>query len=244
MTGRGLATSKGSTDVNQLPNIVLVHGAWADGSSWSGVIRLLQQDGFNVTAPQFPLTTLTHDVARLRQVLAAQTGPIVVVGHSYGGQIMTALGEDAPSVVGLVYVAAVALDEGESIDEFLAAGELTPAIAHLRIDDQGFAWLPQDDFVRYFAADIDPVQANVMYSVQQPLAASALGEVMGTPAWRSKRTWYAVALNDEALPPDVQHQFAKRMGATVVEVASGHLAMASHPDEIADLIRKAARADD
>ena len=228
--------------MNELPTIVLVHGAWADGSSWSEVIRLLQQDGYNVTAPQFPLTALTDDVARLRQVLAELTGPVVVAGHSYGGQVMTALGDDAPNVVGLVYVAALALDEGESIGEVLAAGGPTPAIAHLRIDDQGFAWLPQDDFVKHFAADIDPVQANVMCSVQQPLAASALGDVMGTPAWRSIRTWYAVAQNDEAIPPDVERQFAKRMDATVIEVASGHLPMVSHPDEVADLVRTAARS--
>ena len=125
------------------------------------------------------------------------------------------LGEDASSVVGLVYVAAFALDEGESIGEVLAGGEPTPAIAHLRIDDQGFAWLPQDDFVKHFAGDIDPVQANVMYSVQQPLSASALGDVMGTPAWRNMRTWYAVARNDEAIPPEVEREFAKRMDATV-----------------------------
>jgi len=220
----------------------LVHGAWADGSSWREVIRLLQQDGYNVTAPQFPLTTLTDDVARLQQVLDALTGPVVVAGHSYGGQIMTALGEDAPGVVGLVYVAATALDEGESIGEVLGAGEPTPAIAHLRIDDQGFAWLPHDDFVKHFAGDIDPVQANVMYSVQQPLPASALAEVMGTPAWRSTRTWYAVATNDEAIPPDVQRQFAKRMAATVTDVASGHLPIVSHPNEVADIIRTAARS--
>jgi pimeloyl-ACP methyl ester carboxylesterase len=228
--------------MDELPNIVLVHGAWADGSSWNEVIRRLQQDGYNVTAPQFPLTTLADDVARLRQVLAALTGPAVVAGHSYGGQVMTALGGDAPSVVGLVYVAAVALDEGESIGEVLSGGEPTPAIAHLRIDDQGFAWLPQDDFVKHFAGDIDPVRANVMYSVQQPLSASAFGDVMGTPTWRSMRTWYAVAQNDEALPPDVERQFAKRMDATAIEVASGHVAMVSHPDEVADLVRTAARS--
>jgi pimeloyl-ACP methyl ester carboxylesterase len=155
---------------------------------------------------------------------------------------MTALGADAPSVAGLVYVAAFALDEGESIGEVLAGGTPTPAIAHLRIDDQGFAWLPQDDFVKHFAGDIDPVQANVMHSVQQPLSASALGEVMGIPAWRSIRTWYAVAGNDKAIPPDVERQFAKRMDATVTDVASGHLAMVSHPEEVADLIRTAARS--
>jgi pimeloyl-ACP methyl ester carboxylesterase len=197
---------------------------------------------YNVTAPQFPLTALADNVARLRQVLAVQTGPTIVAGHSYGGQIMTALGEDAPHVAGLVYVSAFALDEGESIGALLAGGDPTPALEHLRIDDQGFAWLPQDDFVKHFAADIDPVQANVMYAVQQPLAASALGDVMGVPAWKHMRTWYAVAQNDEAIPPDVERMFAKRMDASVIELVSGHVAMFSHPDEVTDLIKTAAKS--
>jgi pimeloyl-ACP methyl ester carboxylesterase len=228
--------------MSEQPNIVLVHGAWADGSSWSGVIRLLQHDGYNVTAPQFPLTSLDANVARLRQVLTAQTGPTVVAGHSYGGQIMTALGTDAPNVAGLVYVAAFGLDEGESIGALLAQGDPTPALANLRIDDQGFAWLPQDDFVGHFAADVDPVEASVMYAVQQPLSATALGDVMGTPAWKSLPSWFAVAQNDEAIPADAERLFAQRMGATVVELASGHVAMVSHPDAVADLIRTAAEA--
>src|SRR2546422_6974155 len=121
------------------PNVVLVHGAWADGSSWSDVIRSLQASGFTVTAPQFPETSLAADVARLRQVLRRQTGPTVVAGHSYGGQIMTALGTDAPNVVALVYIAAFGLDEGEAIGARLAQGPVTPALAHLSIDKQGFA---------------------------------------------------------------------------------------------------------
>ena len=160
-------------------NIVLVHGAWADGSSWRGVIGRLQQAGHNVTAPQFPLTTLADNVARLRQVLAFQDGPTVVAAHSYGGQVMTALGTDAPNVVALVYVAAFGLDEGESIGALLQAGPPPAALANLSIDDKGFAWLPQDDFVGHFAADVDPVQARVMHAVQQPLHTNALAEVMG-----------------------------------------------------------------
>jgi pimeloyl-ACP methyl ester carboxylesterase len=223
-------------------NIVLVHGAWADGSSWAGVVRLLQAAGHNVTAPQFPLTSLADNVARLRQVLAVQPGPTIVGGHSYGGQIMTALGTDAPNVVGLVFIAAFGLDEGESIGGLLAQGEPTAALAHLRIDDQGFAWLPQDDFVHHFAGDVDPVQANVMYAVQQPLSASALGDVMGVPAWKSLPSWYAVAQNDEALPADAERLFAHRMGATVVELASGHVAMVSHAEEVTNLIEAAVTA--
>ena len=124
-----------------LPNIVLVHGAWADGSSWSGVIRRLQADGFNVIAPQFPHTSLADNVARLRQVLARQQGATVIAGHSYGGQIITALGSDLPGVKALVYVAAFGLDEGESIGGLLAQGEPTAALAHLDIDELGFAWV-------------------------------------------------------------------------------------------------------
>ena len=164
------------------PNIVLVHGAWADGSCWSAVIERLQADGYHVTAPQFPESSLADDVARLRQVLDRQDGPTIVAGHSYGGQIMTALGTDAPNVAGLVYIAAFGLDEGESIGGLLAqGGPPTPALAHLDIDKQGFAWLPEDDFVHHFAADVDPVKARVMYAVQQPLAASTLPGRDGRP---------------------------------------------------------------
>ena len=169
------------------PNIVLVHGAWADGSCWSAVIERLQASGYNVTAPQFPESSLADDVARLRQVLDRQDGPTVVAGHSYGGQIMTALGTDAPNVAGMVYIAAFGLDQGESIGDLLAQGPPTPALAHLDIDKQGFAWLPEDDFVAHFAADLDPAQARVMYAVQQALAASTLQDVMGVPAWKSSR---------------------------------------------------------
>ena len=228
--------------MNGRPNIVLVHGAWADGSCWSAVIERLQADEFTVTAPQFPETSLADDVARLRQVLNRQSGPTVVVGHSYGGQIMTALGTDAPNVVGLVYIAAFGLDEGESIGGLLAQGPPTPALAHLDIDKLGFAWLPEDDFVSHFAADVDPAQARVMFAVQQSLAASTLQDVMGVPAWKSHPCWYMVAENDEAIPPDAERQFARRMGATTVEVPASHVAMVSHPADVVQLIETAAAA--
>src|SRR6202011_1792805 len=138
--------------MNALPNIVLVHGAWADGSSWSAVIERLQARGYNVTAPQFPLSALADDVARLRQVLNRQNGPTIVAGHSYGGQIMTALGTDAPNVIALVYIAAFGLDAGEAFGHLLAQGPVTPALRPLIIDKQGFGWLPEDDFVHHFAA--------------------------------------------------------------------------------------------
>ena len=223
-------------------NIVLVHGAWADGSCWSAVIERLQASGHAVTAPQFPLDALANDVARLRQVLIRQSGPTLLAGHSYGGQIMTALGMEAPNVVGLVYIAAFGLDEGESIGALLSQGPPSPALEHLDIDQQGFAWLPQDDFVNRFAADVDPIKAKVMYAVQQPLAGSALGEVMGVPAWRSLPSWYMVADGDQAIPPDAERQFAKRMGATTVEVPTNHVAMVSHPDDVTMLVKTAAES--
>lgn len=223
-------------------NIVLVHGAWADGSSWRGVIGRLQQAGHNVTAPQFPLTTLADNLARLRQVLAVQDGPAVLAGHSYGGQIMTALGTDAPNVVALVYVAAFALDEGESIGALLDPDKPTPALAHIRADDQGFAWLPRDAFLEHFAPDVDPADASIMYAVQQSLVWSALGEVMETPAWKGLPSWYAVAQHDEVIPPDAERVFAQRMGATTIELASSHVVLVSHAEEIADLIETAVQA--
>ncbi len=228
--------------MNSHPNIVLVHGAWADGSSWGAVIERLQARHYRVTAPQFALDTIAHDVARLRQVLNRQTGRTILAAHSYGGQIVTALGTDAPSVVGLVYVAAFGLDQGESIGALLSGGAPTPALAHIDVDKQGFAWLPEDDFVSHFAGDVDPVKAKVMYAVQQPFNTAAFTDVMGTPAWRGLRSWYLVAQNDQVIPPDAERLFAKRMGAKAVEVPSSHVAMVSHPDEVCDLIETAAGA--
>jgi pimeloyl-ACP methyl ester carboxylesterase len=221
-------------------NVVLVHGAWADGSCWSGVIERLQAADYHVTAPQFPMTALADDVARLRQVLDFQDGPAIVAGHSYGGQIMTALGTDAPHVAGLVYIAAFGLDEGESLGALLSQGPTPPALEHLFTDKQGFGWLSHDDFVKHFAADVDPVRANVMHAVQQALAGSAFTDVMGPPAWKSLPSWYLVATKDQAIPPDAERLFASRMGATTIEVPSSHVPMVSHPAEVTQLIESAA----
>jgi pimeloyl-ACP methyl ester carboxylesterase len=223
-------------------NIVLVHGAWADGSSWSAVIEQLQADGFRVTAPQMPLTSLADNVARLRQVLHRQDGPTLVAGHSYGCQIMTALGDDAPNVIGLVYIAGFGLDQGESIGALLGDGALPPALQHLEVDEQGFAWLPEDDFLNHFAADVDPVKARVMFAVQQPLPYASFEEVMGVPAWRSLRSWFLVADGDQTIPPEAERQFAARMGAETTEIASNHVAMVSHPEEVLTVIRSAVGA--
>jgi pimeloyl-ACP methyl ester carboxylesterase len=221
-------------------NIVLVHGAWSDGSLWNGVIERLQGRGFDVRAPQFPLCSLADDVARLREVLEFQDGPTIVAGHSYGGQIMTALGDEAPNVVGLVYIAAFALDEGETLRALFSGGRPTRALAHMFTDSRGFGWLREDDFVNHFAADVDPIWARVMYAVQQALAVSAFEDVMGVPAWKSLPCSYLVAQNDEVIPPDLERQFAQRMGAKTVEIASSHVAMVTYPAQVAELIEKAA----
>ncbi|MDQ1541046.1 MAG: hypothetical protein QOH29_1772 [Actinomycetota bacterium] len=228
--------------MNARPNIVLVHGAWADGSCWSGVIQRLQAAGYHAVAPQFPLTSLADDVARLRQVLDFQDGPAIVVGHSYGGQVITALGAETGDVAGLVYIAAFGLDQGESLGALLSQGPVTPALAHLFTDQQGFAWLSEDDFVHGFAGDVDPVTARVMYAVQQPLAMSAFGDVMGIPAWKTLPSWYLVSADDEAIPPAAERQFAARMGATTIEIPSSHVPMVSHPDDVSRLIETAADA--
>jgi pimeloyl-ACP methyl ester carboxylesterase len=226
--------------MSKKPNVVLVHGAWAEGSCWSEVIESLQADGYTVTAPQFPLTSLAADVARLRKVLGRQDGATVVVGHSYGGQVMTALGTDAPNVAALVYVAAFGLDKGESLGKLLGSGPPTPALAHLIVDEEKFGWLPESDFVTYFASDVNPIKAKVMFAVQQGLSLSTFEDVIDVPTWKSQPTWYLVATKDEAIPPDVERMFAKRMGATTVEVAASHLAMVSKADEVVKLIKAAA----
>ena len=163
-----------------------------------------------------------------------------MAGHSYGGQIITALGADAPNAAALVYIAAFGIDEGESLGALLATGPTPPALQHLFTDPNGLVWLPQDDFVTHFAVGVDPVKARVLHAVQQPVAGSAFGDVMGIPAWKSLPSWFLVAAGDQAIPPEAERQFAGRMGATTIEVDAGHLAMVTHPGETAGLIKAAA----
>jgi len=220
--------------------VVLVHGAWADGSSWSGVIQRLQAAGYQVAAPQLPQTSLAADVARVRAVLANQSGPTLLVAHSYGGEVISALGPDAPNVVGLVYIAAFGLDEGESLNALQAQGPALPSAAEVQPDRNGFLYLSEVGFVQYFAPDVDPVQARVMYAVQQPPQASIFDEPIGPPAWKSFPSWYLVSTEDQMIPPAAQKQLAERMGATVQMVAASHVSMVSQPDVAAELIMAAA----
>jgi pimeloyl-ACP methyl ester carboxylesterase len=219
-------------------NVVLIHGAWADGSSWAEVIPLLQAAGLNVTAVQNPLTSLADSVAETRRALALQDGPTVLVAHSWAGTVLSETGLD-PKVTALVYVAARAPDAGE---DFVALSGKFPAGA-VRAGVQehdGFTKLSEDSFLKYFANGVEPTKAKVLYAVQEPTAASIFGGRTTVAAWHSKPSWYAVSKLDQTINPDLERFLAKRMNATTIEVEAGHLSLVSHPREIADLILAAA----
>jgi pimeloyl-ACP methyl ester carboxylesterase len=229
--------------MSQKTNVVLVHGAWADGSSWSKVIPLLQHERFNVTAAQIPLTSLADDVATTRRILAAQEGYTVLVGHSYAGAVISNAANDAPTVKALVYIAAFGLDEGESLDALAKQGPAPAGAAAVRPPDKdGFLWIDPDGFPKAFAADVDPVEARVMAAVQKPLSSNSYTAKSGPPAWNHLPSWYMVATDDQMIPPQAEEFMAKRMGAQVRKVTSSHAAMVSHPEEVADLIIQAAEA--
>lgn len=223
-------------------NVVLVHGAWADGSSWSKVIPLLQNKGFNVTATQLPLTSLEDDIAVTRNALAAQKGPTVLAGHSYGGLVITGAANGAPNVTALVYIAAFGLDEGESIEGLSKQGPAPAGAAQIRPDDHGFLWIDRDGFAQAFAADADPVEARVMAATQKPLSIKSFVAKSGPPAWKHLPSWYLVSTNDQMIPPQAEELMAKRMGATVRSVPASYASMVSHPKEVADIITLAAES--
>jgi pimeloyl-ACP methyl ester carboxylesterase len=228
----------------QVKNIVLVHGAWADGSSWSGVIERLQKAGCHVTAVQLPLTSLNDDIAVTRNVLEAQDGPTLLVGHSYGGAVLSALGKDAPNVAGLVFESAFAPDEGESLKGLTSQGPPPPGSQAFRPDKNGLIWLDPDGYAKYFASDVSPVKARVMAATQKPIAANAFqsDQAMGAPSWRAFPTWYIMTEKDQMIPPAAQQLFAKRMGAQVTTLSASHVAMVSQPEAVANVILKAARS--
>ncbi len=230
--------------VEMIPvNVVLVHGAWADGSSWSNVIPLLQEKGYNVTAVQIPLTSLADDAAVTRRVLAMQNGSTILVGHSYGGAVITEAGANASNVVGLVYISAFAPDSGEVLGELNGRMPAGSGQANLRPDAYGFLWIDPKAFPESFAQDVDPVQARVMAAVQKPLSASIFGEKATQAAWKSKPSWYLVSENDRIINPDLERFMAERIGAReVVSIPSDHASLVSHPDEVAQLIMDAANA--
>ena len=219
-------------------NVVLVHGLFADGSSWSDVIARLQPAGLNVTSVQNPLTTLDEAVAAARRVLDRQDGPTVLAGHSFSGMLVTEAGV-APNVSAVVYVAARAPDAGEDYTALAKNFPTPPASAGIVLDgDEGR--LTEAAFLRDFAGDLPEARAKVLYAVQQPFHKALLAGKTAHAAWRSKPSFYAVSTEDRTIDPDLQRFMAKRMGATTIEVASSHLSLISHPREIADLILQAA----
>jgi pimeloyl-ACP methyl ester carboxylesterase len=219
-------------------NVVLVHGAWADGSSWAEVIPRLQAAGLKVTAVQNPLTSLADSVAATRRALALQDGPTVLVAHSWGGTVISETGTD-PKITALVYVAARAPDAGEDFVALSGKFPVGPVRAGIQQHD-GFTRLSEESFLKYFANGVQPREAEVLYAVQEPTAASLFGERTTAAAWHSKPSWYAVSKLDQTINPDLERFLAKRMNATTVELEAGHLSLMSHPREIADLILAAA----
>ncbi len=228
--------------MNNNVNIMLVHGAWADGSCWSKVILLLQAKGYNVTAAQIPLTSLQDDIAVTRRLLSAQTGPTVLVGHSYGGAVITGAATETPQVKALVYITAFGLDEGESLDSLSKQGPPSPGSVAIAPDKYGFLWIDREKFHRSFAADATDDEAAVMAAVQRPLSVASFTGPEGVPAWKSIPSWYLVCTNDNMIPPPAQELLAKRMHATVRSVPSSHAPFMSHPQEVADIIALAAES--
>jgi pimeloyl-ACP methyl ester carboxylesterase len=202
-------------------NIVLVHGAFADGSSWSGVIPLLEAKGFNVKAVQNPLTSLEEDMATTRRMLAQQTGPTILVGHSYAGFVITEAGT-APNVAGLVYVSPYGPAEGESHDDLVKRFPPPSGISAIRLDENGFLWVTRDKAQEAFVHGIDPAHTRILAAVQKPVAKKCFGTPVGAPAWKSKPSWFLVSTEDRLVNPDLERFMATRMDATTIEVPSSH----------------------
>src|SRR5580693_8535562 len=219
-------------------NIVLVHGAWADGSCWSKVIALLQAKGFHVVAVQNPLTSLADDVAATRRIIALQDGPVILVGHSYAGVVITEAGND-PKVVGLVYVAAFAPAEGESINSVSKPYPPAPLGSELRPDAQGFLTATPKGIAEDMAQDLPSSEQRILTAAQGQTAASVFGATVTTAAWKSKPSWALIAGNDRAIPPELEKDEAAAIKATSITVPANHLAMLSHPKEVAELIEQA-----
>ena len=221
-------------------SVVLVHGAFVDGSGWEAVYQSLRKEGFPVSVVQHPTISLAGDVEATRQVLAAQTGPVILVGHSYGGVVITEAGND-PKVVGLVYINAFAPDKGESVSSLIKDPLPDSPMAPLLPPQNGYVLLDKAKFPSSFAADAAPERAAFMADSQVPWGLEAIGGSVTEPAWRSKPSWYLVATEDRMIPPAAQRLMAKRAGATVIEVVASHASFVSQPAAVADLIVKAAR---
>jgi pimeloyl-ACP methyl ester carboxylesterase len=240
MLGYGEVLMSQTSTVDEVKNVVLVHGGFVDGSGWEGVYNALKRDGYNVSIVQNPTITLADDVAVTKRTIAAQNGPVILVGHSYGGVVITEAGND-PKVAGLVYVAAFAPDKGESVSTLIKdppPGAPVPPILPPR---DGFLFLDKAKFAASFAADVSADAAAFMADSQVPWGVEALGGTISQPAWKAKPSWYLVSTEDKMIPPAAQRAMSDRAGSTVVEVKGSHAVYVSQPQAVASIIEKAAK---
>ena len=221
-------------------SIVLVHGGFVDGSGWEGVYQLLKKDGYRVSIVQNPTISLAGDVAATKLIVHAQSGPVMLVGHSYGGAVITEAGTD-PQVVGLVYLCAFAPDTGESVNTLIANPPPGAPVPPILPPQEGFLFLDKAKFPASFAGDVDAAKAAFMADSQVPWGVEALGGTISEPAWKTKPSWYLVTTEDKMIPPDAQRAMSKRAGSTVVEVKASHSVYVSQPQVVASLIEKAAK---
>ena len=226
--------------MSELPAIVLVHGGFVDGSGWEDVYKILKKDGYAVGIVQNPTLSLADDVAVTRHTIAAQGKPVVLVGHSYGGAVITEAGND-PKVAGLVYIAAFAPDKGESVASLIKDPPPGAPVPPILPPQAGFLFLDASKFAASFAADVPKDKADFMAQSQVPWSLEALNGAVTQPAWRNKPSWYLVATDDKMIPPPAQRSMSKRAGSTVVEVKGSHAVYVSRPDAVAALIEQAAK---
>src|SRR5256886_13986541 len=229
-----------ATGISATMNIVLVHGGFVDGSGWAAVYKILKKDGYNVVVVQNPTLSLADDVAVTRRAIAAQGGPVVLVGHSYGGVVITEAGTD-PKVAGLVYVAAFAPDKGESVSSLIKDPPPGAPVPPILPPQDGFLFLDKAKFRFSFAGDVDAEKAAFMADSQVPWGVDALSGTISQAAWRTKPSWYLIVTEDKMIPPPAQHFMAKRAGSTVVEVAGSHAIYVSQPNAVATVIKNASK---
>jgi pimeloyl-ACP methyl ester carboxylesterase len=224
-----------------MKNIVLVHGGFVDGAGWEGVYRVLKHDGYDVSIVQNPTISLDGDVAATKRVLAGQDGPAILVGHSYGGAVITQAGNDS-KVAGLVYITAFAPDKGESVASLIKNPPPGAPVPPILPPQDGYLLLDKAKFPASFAGDVEPEKAAFMADSQVPWGVEALSGAISEPAWKSKPSWYLIATDDKMIPPDAQRSMSKRAGSTVVEAKGSHAIYVSQPRAVAVLIEKAAKS--
>ena len=224
-----------------MKNIVLVHGGFVDGSGWESVYQILKKDGYNVSIVQNPTTSLEDDVAVTKRVLAAQDGPAILVGHSYGGAVITEAGND-PKVAGLVYITAFALDKGESVAALIKDPQPGAPVPPILPPQDGYLFLDRAKFPASFAADVEAEKAAFMADSQVPWGVAALSGKVSEPAWKTKPSWYLIATDDKMIPPDAQRFMSKRAGSTVAEAKGSHAIYVSQPKAVAALVEQAAKS--